>query len=179
MKVFSRKPVVVAIIAAAALATSSAYAFQDQGDKEVELTGGFSHADGSDVGTANGDVSYSYYVSPRVNVGVRQTLNYSFIDNAPDTWTASTIPFVNYNFETSNPRLRPFIGAFVGAAYNRHDTTGTIGPALGVKYFLSDNTAIVARYRYEWYFDNLRFNDVRDTADGNHIVTVGVSFLWK
>lgn len=180
MKASTRSPLLVTASFAAALALSTgASAFQDQGDKEIEFTGGFSHASGSDVGTVNADVSLGYYFAPRFNVGIRQTLNYNFIDDASDTWTASTIPFVNYNFETANPNFRPFIGAFVGAAYNEDDTTGTAGPALGFKYFLSDNTALVARYRYEWYFDELSFEDAADTADGNHIVTVGMSFLWK
>jgi hypothetical protein len=32
---------------------------------------------------------------------------------------------------------------------------------------------------YEWYFDDLKFEDVTDTSDGNQIVTVGVSYLWE
>ena len=166
-------------LAAAIAVVPASFAFQDQGDKEIEFTGGFSHASGSDVGTVNADVSLGYYMSPRLSLGVRQTLSYSFINDAKDTWIASTIPYVNYSFETSNPNFRPFIGAFIGAAYNEDDTTGTAGPSLGFKYFLCDNTAVVARYRYEWYFDKLTFQDTTDTADGNHIVTVGMSYSWK
>jgi hypothetical protein len=166
------------MVATLALA-SSAYAFQDAGDKEIEFTGGFSHTSGSNVGTVNADVSLGYYFAPRFDIGVRQTLSYNFVDVGGDTWSASTIPYVNYNFATANQNFRPFIGAFVGAAYNENDTTGTLGPAAGFKYFLSDSTALVARYRYEWYFDELTFDDATDTADGNHVVTVGMSFLWK
>ncbi|MEY6433329.1 hypothetical protein ABC977_13050 [Thioalkalicoccus limnaeus] len=170
---------VVAIGATAALiAAPAAFAFQQQGDKEIEFTGGFAHTSGSNVGTLNADVSFGYYVAPQIDVGIRQTLSYNFVDVGPDTWTASTIPFVNYNFVTANPSFRPFIGAFAGIAYNRDDSTGTIGPAVGFKHYLSDNTAVVARYRYEWYFDDLSFGDVTDTADGNHIVTVGMSYTW-
>ena len=180
MKTSNGKTYLATVAFAATLAVAPAsFAIQDQGDKEIEFTGGFSHTSGSNVGTANADVSIGYYVAPRVNLGVRQTLSYSFVDDGSDTWSASTIPFVNYNFETKNPYFRPFIGAFVGAAYNRDDTTGTAGPAVGFKYFLSDNTAVVTRYRYEWYFDELSFDDATDTADGNHIVTVGMSYSWK
>ena len=56
---------------------------------------------------------------------------------------------------------------------------GTAGPAVGFKHYLSDNTAVVTRYRYEWYFDKLSFKDATDTADGNHVVTVGMSYSWK
>jgi hypothetical protein len=177
METSYRRSIFVAVAVTAVLtAAPSAFALQDQGDKEIEFTGGFAHTSGSNVGTVNADVSLGYYVAPRVNLGVRQTLSYSFVDEGSDTWTASTIPFVNYNFETRNPYFRPFVGAFVGAAYNQDDTTGTAGPAVGFKYFLSDNTAVVTRYRYEWYFDKLTFNDATDTADGNHVVTVGMSY---
>ncbi len=182
MKTFAHQSLIAVVGFAAALAAAPAiYAteFQAEGDKEIEFTGGFSHTSGSDVGTVNADVSFGYYFAPRINVGLRQTLNYAFVDDGRDSWTASTIPFINYNFLTGNPNFRPFIGAFVGAAYNKDDTTGTAGPAVGFKYFLSENTALVARYRYEWYFDELSFDDATDTAGGNNIVTIGMSFLWK
>lgn len=179
MKTLSRNRILASIGFAAAIAAAPAsFAIQDQGDKEIEFAGGFSHASGSNVGTVNADVSLGYYVRPRVNIGIRQTVNYSFVDDGADLWTASTIPFVNYNFETKNPNFRPFIGAFVGAAYNKDDTTGTAGPAVGFKYYLSDNTAVVTRLRYEWYFDDLTFDDATDTADGNYIATVGMSYSW-
>jgi outer membrane protein W len=180
MQISTERHALAAAGLAAALAFSTgAHAFQDAGDKEVEFTGGFSHTSGSNVGTVNADASLGYYVAPRFDVGIRQTLNYNFVDEGGDTWTASTIPFANYYFGTANQNFRPFIGAFLGAAYTTDDITGTIGPAAGFKYFLTDNTAVVARYRYEWYFDDLTFDDALDTADGNHIVTVGMSFLWK
>jgi hypothetical protein len=107
--------------AAAVLAlamTAQAHAVQEEGANDIEFAGGFSHTAGSDVGTVNADVAYGYYIAPRLSLGVRQTLNYSFVDNGDDTWTASTIPFVEYSFDTENPRFRPFVGAFAGAAYN-------------------------------------------------------------
>ncbi len=168
----------VLAVSIALLVSQAAPAAQEEGRREVEFAGGFSHAAGSDVGTVNADVSLGYYLAPRLDVGVRQTLSYSFVDNGDDTWTASTIPFIEYSFETSNEKFRPFIGAFAGAAYNADDVTGTAGPSAGFKYYLSDDTAVVARYRYEWYFNELSFNDVTDTADGNHIVTVGLSYNW-
>lgn len=152
---------------------------QDTGTKEIELGAGFSHTQGSNVGVLNANVAFGYYVAPRLDIGVRQTLNYAFLDNAPDTWTASTVPFINYSFETSNPYFRPFIGAFAGAVYNDNDVTGTIGPTVGIRFYLNTSTAIVARYSYEWFFDKLSFKDVRDTTDGNNIVTLGFSYSWK
>lgn len=152
---------------------------QAAGTKELELSGGFSHTQGTDVGTVNADVGFGYYIAPRLDLGIRQTLSYNFIDDGDDTWTASTIPFIEYSFLTSNPSFRPFLGAFAGAVYNEDDVTGTVGPSAGIRYYLNDSTAIITRYRYEWFFDDLSFEDTTDTSDGNHVVTIGFSYSWR
>jgi hypothetical protein len=149
---------------------------QAQGTKEIEGSAGFFHAEGSDVGSVNGFVSFGYYVAPRLDIGIRQTLTYNFIEDSSDTWLASTVPFIEYSFGTGD--VRPFVGAFAGAVYNDDDLTGTAGPAVGLRWYLNDSTAVVGRYRYEWFFDDLTFDDATDTSDGNHIVSVGLSFSW-
>ena len=156
------------------------YAAQKAGDNEIQLSGGFNRAQGSDTGTATADVSYAYFLSPSWALGLRQTLSYSFIDDDDDVWTASTVPFLNYHFRglSLNDRFQPFLGAFAGAVYTEDDATGTIGPNVGFKYFVSDQTFVVARYRYEWFFDELELSSVRNTSDGNHVVTVGFGFVW-
>jgi hypothetical protein len=105
------------------------------------------HADGSDTGTISGDVGYGYYVAPRLSLGIRQSLTYNFIDDASDTWPASTIPFIEYSFGSGD--VRPFLGAFVGAVYNEDEATGTAGPSAGLRWYLNDSTALIGRYRYE------------------------------
>jgi opacity protein-like surface antigen len=150
---------------------------QAQGNKEIEVAAGFFHSEGSDVGSISGDVGFGYYVAPRLSLGIRQTLSYNFIDDAPDTWLASTIPFVEYSFGQGN--VRPFLGAFVGGIYNDDEGTGTAGPSAGLRWYLNDSTAVVGRYRYEWFFDDIAIKDATDTRDGNHVVTVGLSFSWQ
>jgi hypothetical protein len=150
---------------------------QAQGSKEIEVAAGFFHSEGSDVGSISGDVGFGYYVAPRLSLGIRQTLSYNFIDDAPDTWLASTIPFVEYSFGQGN--VRPFLGAFVGGIYNDDEGTGTAGPSAGLRWYLNDSTALVGRYRYEWFFDDIAIKDATDTRDGNHVVTVGLSFSWQ
>jgi hypothetical protein len=150
---------------------------QAQGNKEIEVAAGFFHSEGSDVGSISGDVGFGYYVAPRLSLGIRQTLSYNFIDDAPDTWLASTIPFVEYSFGQGN--VRPFLGAFVGGIYNDDEGTGTAGPSAGLRWYLNDSTAVVGRYRYEWFFDDIAIKDATDTRDGNHVVTVGLNFSWQ
>jgi hypothetical protein len=150
---------------------------QAQGNKEIEAAAGFFHATGSEVGSVSGDIGFGYYVAPRLSLGIRQSLSYNFIEDAPDTWLASTIPFIEYSFGQRD--VRPFIGAFVGGVYNDDEGTGTAGPSAGLRWYLNDSTALVARYRYEWFFDKIAIEDATDARDGNHVVTVGLSFSWQ
>lgn len=157
---------------------SNVQAFQSKGDSALHLGGGFFHSQGADVGTLNLDVGYGYFLTESWELGVIQTLGYSFIDDGDDLWVASTIPFINYNFRTKES-FQPFIGAFVGASYNENDVTGTVGPQLGFKTFVNDSTYIMLKYRYEWFFEELDYGDIEDnSSDGNHVVTLGVGFVF-
>ena len=157
------------------------YAVQSAGDNEIQLSGGFFHANDTDVGTATLDVSYGYYLTNVWELGIGQTLNYNFIDDASDTWTASTVPFLYYHIRglSTNDTFQPFLGAFVGAVYNDDDATGTAGPAVGFKAFVNESTFLMTRYRYEWFFNDVELGDVTDTTRGNHVVTLGLGFVWK
>lgn len=146
------------------------------GDNEVEISGGFFHAQGSRVGSLNLDVHYGYYLTPAWEVGLRQGLNYNFVERARDQWVASTTPFLHYNLRLSDV-LVPFIGGHIGVVWNDLDHTGTIGPNGGIKLFFSPQTYFKAGYRYEWFFDRLR--RIGDRADrGNHVVNLGLGYVW-
>jgi len=79
--------------------------------------GGFNHTQGSDTGSLNGDLSYGYYLTPGWEIGLRQALNYNFIDDKRDFWLATTTPFLLYNFRLTNI-IVPYLGAFIGLAWN-------------------------------------------------------------
>lgn len=66
----------------------------------------------------------------------------------------------------------------MGAVYNEDEATGTAGPAAGVRWYLNGSMALVGRYRYEWFFDDLAIENAADPEDGNHVVTLGFSFSW-
>ncbi len=160
---------------------SSVQAAQNSGDNSLQLGGSFFHAQGADVGTLNLEGAYGKFITKNLELGLIQTLGYSFIDGKDDEWVASTIPFLNYHFLglTTNDTFQPFIGAFIGASYNKDDITGTLGPQIGFKSFVTDSTFITVTYRYEWFFDDLALNDIEDnSSDGNHVVTLGVGFIF-
>ncbi len=160
--------------------TDSVQAVQQKGDSALQLGGSFFHAQDADVGTLNLDLSYSRFIKEIFEIGVIQSVGYSFIDDADDQWTASTIPFFNYHFlGMSDSAFQPFVGAFIGASYNEDDATGTLGPQIGFNSFVSENTFIAVKYRYEWFFEELDYGDIEDeSSDGNHVVTLGVGFLF-
>jgi hypothetical protein len=152
-------------------------------DREIQASGGFFHAQGADVGTASGDISYGYFLQGNRawEIGLRQGLSYAFIDHGKDAWSATTVPFFNYHFYdfSKDDRLVPFVGGFLGGTWNDDDATGTLGPELGAKYFVNDRTFLRIGYRYEWFFNTLNLRGVtRNRSDGNHVVAFGIGFLF-
>jgi hypothetical protein len=158
------------------LGSGSASALPGDGASEVQASGGFNHTEGSDTGSLNADLSYGYYLTPGWQVGLRQALNYNFIDNRRDFWLATTTPFLNYNFRLTNI-IVPYLGAFIGAAWNDRDATGTIGPQGGFKFFVHENTFLNLGYRYEIFFSRIETID-NNKSRGNHVVNLGVGFTW-
>ncbi|MFZ5907064.1 MAG: hypothetical protein ACOYVJ_06595 [Nitrospirota bacterium] len=156
------------------------YGAQTAGDNAIQLSGGFFHAQDTDIGTVTLDVLYGYHLTGNWEIGARQILTYDFIDDADDTWLASTSPFVQYNFRgiSQNDSIQPFLGAFIGVVYNDDDVTGTMGPNVGFKAFLNEKTYLATSYRYEWFFDDIEWGDATETSHGNHVVTMGLGFLW-
>ncbi|MGH7871624.1 MAG: acyloxyacyl hydrolase [Candidatus Binatia bacterium] len=158
------------------LLTTPAQSAPVGGDNEAEVAAGFFHAQGSDTGSFNVDLQFGRYLTPGWELGIRQALNYNFIDDGRDAWVASTVPFLLYNFHF-NDRVIPFLGAGLGAAYNDDDITGTLAPQAGVKIFLTDQTYLGLRYRYEWFFNSFKRAD-NEAAHGNHVATIGIGFVW-
>ena len=81
-------------------------------DNGIEISGGFFHARGSDTGALNLDLSYGKYLTPGWEAGLRQAFNVNFIDDARDVWTATTTPFLRYNFSLTE-NIVPFAGGFL------------------------------------------------------------------
>jgi hypothetical protein len=145
-------------------------------DHEVEVSGGLVHSEGTDTGNLNLDLSYGYYLSPGWQLGLRQALNYNFIEDQTDEWTATTAPFLAYHFRLTDTVI-PHLGGFIGAAWNDRDITGTLGPQVGVKFFFSPQTYVGLRYRYEWFFN--KFERINNNSDnGNHVFNIGLGYVW-
>jgi Outer membrane protein beta-barrel domain len=156
--------------------STRAFAGPVANDSEIELSGGLFHSEGSDTGALNAEVSYGYFLSPGWQLGLRQALNYNFIEDQRDEWTATTAPFLAYHFRLTDAVL-PHVGGFIGAAWNDRDITGTLGPQVGIKFFFSPQTYVGLRYRYEWFFN--KFERINNNSDnGNHVFNIGLGFVW-
>jgi hypothetical protein len=121
------------VILALLLVSRQVHAAPVAGDHEVEVAGGLFHAQGSDSGSFNGELHLGHYLSPGWEIGFRQAVNYNFVDHGPDSWLATTTPFLFYNFHLGE-RLIPFLGIAAGAAWNDKDVTGTLGPNGGINF---------------------------------------------
>jgi hypothetical protein len=160
----------------AVFGSSQGYAGPLAGDSEVLMSGGFFHQQDSDTGNFNIDLSYGYYLTPGWEIGLRQALNYNFVDDGPDFWLATTAPFIVYNFRITDVMV-PYLGVTGGIAWNDDDVTGLIGPAAGLKLFVADQAFINLGYRYEWFFKSFR-GVGNNKSDGNHVGNIGVGFVW-
>lgn len=156
--------------------TGIVVAAPSQGASEIQVSGGFFHAEDTDEGSLNVDLSYGYYMTPGWQVGVRQALNYNFIDDRRDFWIATTSPFLNYHFRVTDI-IVPYLGGFLGLVWNDRDVTGTLGPQVGVKFFVHDTAFLNLGYRYEWFFDRIRAID-NNASNGNHVFNIGIGLTW-
>jgi len=158
------------------LGAGTVIAAPTDGASEVQVSAGFFHTQGSDSGSLNADLSYGYYFTPGWQLGIRQALNYNFIDDHRDFWLATTAPFVNYNFRVTDI-IVPYLGGFIGLVWNDRDVTGTIGPQAGVKFFVHERTFLNLGYRYEFFFNRIDAID-NNASRGNHVFNVGIGMTW-
>ena len=170
------RAVSAAVLGLFLLAAGTASGAPRDGSNELLVSGGFFHSQGSDSGNLNLDLSYGYHLTPGWELGFRQALNYNFIDDSRDVWNATTAPFVNYNLRLTDIVV-PYLGTFLGLAWNDRDATGTIGPQTGIKFFIHDAAFLNLGYRYEFFFDKLKQID-NNASDGNHVFNIGVGFHW-
>lgn len=155
---------------------SLTYAQPRENDKEILFSGSFFRPIGSGAGQFNADARYGYFVSPMLEVGIRQSYTLNHNDDSPDVWNAVTAPGARFHFNSGGP-LVPYLGAFVGAVWNDDDFTGTVGPETGLKYYITDDVFLNAEYRYEWFFEEIR--DADEVQDANHVVAMGIGYNWN
>jgi hypothetical protein len=149
---------------------------------DIQFSGGAQLAEGdANTGTAEGEIAYGYFITPKWQLGIRQLLSYGLNDPAEDVWTGSSSGSIKYFFrgDDNDEKLQPFAGIFLGLSYSDVDATGSTGPVAGIRYFISDETFLLMQYQFEYYFDKLDAGaETDDFNTGNHYITIGLGLRW-
>ncbi len=176
MKIAHFLPVLLAAFPLSSLAENPGGNYgPSTGMKEFTIVGTGSNDNDFDHGTWGLAASYGWYASDNLEWVIRQSINYSDLpgDNAA---SASTRIGADYHFNMG--KLRPFIGANIGAIYgDAVNNTGIAGPEIGVKYYVKPETFLYAQMEYQFFFDSA--DDVNDNFDDGafaHSVGIGFNF---
>ena len=172
-----RKGIVLSVlaIAAVALAPRSTYAYFEEGDKEVTLSG--TAANGNDfngvVAGVNG--SLGYFLTDNLELSVRQTITYTDI-GVGSALNGSTRVALDFHFDLE--ALQPFVGGNFGYVYgDAVNDTFEAAPEGGVKWFVNSTTFIFAMAEYQFFFDS-GDSASNSFSDGQFVYTLGIGFRF-
>ena len=172
-----RKGMVLSVlaIAAVAMAPRSTFAYFEEGDKEITLSG--TAANGSDFDGVSGGIngSIGYFMTDNLELSLRQTVTYTDI-GVDASLNGSTRVALDFHFDLE--ALQPFIGGNFGYVYgDAVNDTFEAAPEGGVKWFVNSTTFIFAMAEYQFFFDS---GDDADESfeDGQFVYTLGIGFRF-
>lgn len=149
------------------------------GEREFTLSGTGSSDRDFDNSSLGVSADLGWYYSERTLIGVRQSLNYADVEGESideDFWNGSTRGFVDYHF--GNVYWRPFVGASLGGVYGDGISDSAFGGLeVGVKYYVLQETFLMGRAEYQWFFDSS--SDAQDNFDdGAWAYTIGMGYNY-
>ena len=172
-----RKGMVLSVlaVAAVALAPRSTYAYFEEGDKEITLSGSAANGNDFDGVTAGVNGSLGYFMTDNLELSVRQTITYTDI-GVGSSLNGSTRVAVDFHFDLE--ALQPFVGGNFGYVYgDAVNDTWEAAPEGGVKWFVNSTTFIFAMAEYQFFFDS--GDDAGDSfSDGQFVYTLGIGFRF-
>ena len=168
------------VVAAFALLPAMAAQAQFQaGDWELTLGANAAHGPDLNGVTFSGNGAIGYFLTKELEVGVRQSLNWSDVasGNGGSAWAGDTRAFADYHFDMD--RWQPYAGGFIGYVYGDGvEDAWVAGPEIGVKYFVNSTTFINLGVQYQFFFDN-NSDSVGDAfSDGQFLYSLGIGFRW-
>lgn len=173
-----RKAIVVfATVSALSMGAATAETIGPRaGDYEITLAGTGSNDKNFDNGSFGLSGSWGQYITDTWSWSIRQGLNYSSVAD-DDAWNGSTRLGLDYNFMPGQ-RLRPFIGANIGAIYGENvNDTGIAGPEIGLKYYIKPQTFVYLQTEYQFQFDDANEIDNQfDDGSWAHTVGFGINY---
>lgn len=165
---------VIALMFAAGISTTSAWAAQVAGDKAFTLSGTGASDKDFDTNSFGTTGELGWFLSDALELGVRQSVNVLALDNADDRWNGATRGFADYHFGQGG--IVPYVGANVGGLYGDDvKDTGAAGLETGLKFYVKEKTFIAAQVEYDFLFDDSDEIDNRFN-DGAFFYTLGIGF---
>ena len=165
-----------ALLAAAPLTALAQqnYVGPQAGDKEFSLSGSGSSDQNGDNANFGISGDLGYYLTPDLEMGIRQSVNYDNPANSNSDWNGATRGFADYHF--LHNAFRPFVGGSLGGIYGDNvNDSGFAGLEVGAKYYVREKTFVTGRAEYQWFFDSADEADNR-FSDGAWAYTVGLGF---
>lgn len=146
------------------------------GDHEITLSGTGNNDKNFDNGAIGLSGSWGQYLTDTWSWSIRQGLSYSSVANN-DAWNGSTRVGIDYNFMPGE-RLRPFIGANIGAIYGDNvNDTGIAGPEFGLKYYVKPQTFVYLQTEYQFQFeDGGDIDNQFDDGSWAHTIGFGINY---
>lgn len=122
------------------------------GKQELTLSGSGTSSKEFDAGAVSATGELGYYLSPQLEVGVRQSLSWRQ-ENSSARWTGATRAYGDLHYGSS--QWRPYFGASLGYIYgNDVDSTLFAGPEVGIKYYVQPAAFLFAQMEYQIFFDS-------------------------
>lgn len=149
------------------------------GDREFSIAGTGSSDRKFDSGTFGFTGDLGWYLTDRVILGGRQSVNYASIEGESiddDFWNGATRIYLDYQFAPTD-RIRPFVGASLGGIYGDGvKDSGFGGVEVGGKYYVREKTYLLARAEYQAFFEDS--DEVEDAfrEDAAWAYTFGVGY---
>lgn len=167
-------PVAVLLLLIPAVSFGQTNVYQ-RGTQEFTITGSGSSDEEIDNTFLALNVSYGKFMDQNLEWVIKQEITFNDVAGASD-FNGSTRGGVDYHFG-SGPMV-PLVGITVGYIYGDNiDEQFTLGPDVGVKYFVNDTTFVYGLIEYEILFDDAEeVDEVYD--DGRFIYGVGLGFTF-
>ena len=165
----------VLAVAAVAMAPRSTFAYFEDGDKEITLSGTAANGNNFDGVVAGVNGSIGFFVSDQLELSLRQTLTYTDV-GTDSSLNGSTriVGDVHFDLEA----WQPFVGGNFGYVYgDAVSDTFEAAPEAGVKWFVNSTTFVFAMVEYQFFFDQA---DEADNAfeDGQFLWSLGIGFRF-
>lgn len=142
-----RRLLLVSVLVAA---SAPAQAELGRGQRELALSGAGSSSRNLDAGSVSATGEYGTYMSPQLEVGIRQSLSWAQTDSG-SSWGGATRFYLDYHYGSA--ALRPYVGASIGALYgDESDFLWSAGPEVGIKYYVQPAAFLFAQAEYQIFF---------------------------